>query len=307
MNTSSPASSETHCTTSTVIETWDESAFEVERRQRSSAFTSRLAPERLIGRTLVGGVTLAGLAALVVVLSWAGKDSPNAEQQRIFIDALTLIVGGFVVTGLGSLIPSLLSTAKDSRETARESRVAYSEAKTAVIYLPGSLSEVGYAEAMQVLEDAHRKLHIAETYAELESYLDWYPGGRDVWVAENYWQLTAARRLLQSSADAWADKGRRATTDEVEQLLCRLRKKFFDRDGLGWRCTLAKAGYSRKTGKPIRIRLPGNVRRSCWERAERKNAKIMRRGHEIVPRRCWTTAEREIEKWLSASIDKDAP
>jgi hypothetical protein len=265
-----------------------------------------LAPGRVVGRTLVGGATLAGLAALSVVIIWIRKSPLELEQQRIYVDILVLIVGGFVVTGLGALIPSLLTTAKDSRETARESRIAYSRAKTAVIYLPGSLSEVGYAEAMRVLEGAHRKLHIAETYAELESYLDWYPGGRDVWVAENYWQLTAARLLLQSCADTWADMGQRATADEIERLLGRLRKEFFDHGGLGWRCTLAKAGYSRKFGRRIRFRLPGTVRRRCWKRAARTNARVIRRGHEIVPRRFWMAAEQDIKVWLSDSIDKHA-
>jgi hypothetical protein len=91
---------------------------------------------------------------------WLWQSSPgyglriattNIEQQRLYIDTYKAIGIGFLVALLGTIIPNLILESRDNFERAKESRIAYSQAKTAAIYLPGTLAVLEYGEAMAAL------------------------------------------------------------------------------------------------------------------------------------------------------------
>jgi hypothetical protein len=165
---------------------------------------------------------------LVAIVTWLWNTYPTTDidERRLYFDAYQAIGIGFLVALLGTIIPNLILESRDKFERAKESRIAYSQAKTSVLYLQGTLSVLGYGEAMAVLQESHRKLHIAETYGkELKQYLKWY-GDKETWIAQTYWELTAVRRLLQSRADEWKDLSFGARTALVDKALSAVRDLF---------------------------------------------------------------------------------
>jgi hypothetical protein len=160
---------------------------------------------------------VAGLAAAIVTYIWVTHPTTDIELQRLYLDAYKTIGIGFLVAVLGTIIPNLILERRDNFERAKESRIAYSHAKTSVIYLPGTLAVLEYGEAMAMLQESHRKLHIAETYGkELSDYLQWY-GDKAVWTDQTYWELTAVRVVLQSQADRWKNQSAGQRTMMVER------------------------------------------------------------------------------------------
>ena len=177
---------------------------------------------------------VAGLAMAIVTCVWATHPPTNIEQQRLYLDAYKAIGIGFLVALLGTIIPNLVLESRDNFERAKQSRIAYSQAKTSVIYLPGTLVVLEYGEAMAVLQESHRKLHIAETYGkELDEYLRWY-GDKAVWTDQTYWELTAVRVLLQSQADRWKNHSAGERTIMVDEALKAIRN-LFGKKGEDWK------------------------------------------------------------------------
>ena len=171
---------------------------------------------------------VAALGVVIVTLVWWLWPPVNIEEKRLYVDAYRAIGIGFLVALIGTIIPNLILESRDNFERAKQSRIAYSEAKTSVIYLPGTLAVQKYGEAMAALQKSHRKLHIAETYGkELDEYLEWY-GDKEIWSEQIYLELTVVRTLLQSHADQWQDQsigiGRR--TIMVDQALMAVRDMF---------------------------------------------------------------------------------
>jgi len=145
------------------------------------------------------------MAVVIVTFVWLLNLPTGIEQQRLYVDAYRDIGIGFLVALLGTIIPNLILESRDNLERAKQSRIAYSQAKTSAMYLPGTLAVLDYGKAMAALQEAHRKLHIAETYGkELDEYLKWY-GDKKIWTDQLYWGLTAVRMLLQSRAGEWDD------------------------------------------------------------------------------------------------------
>lgn len=179
--------------------------------------------------------TLVAASALVVVtVIWVKHPTSNIEQQRVYLDAYRAIGIAFLVALLGTIIPNLIQEGRDNLERARKSRIAYSQAKTSVIYLPGTLAVMQYGDAMSMLERCHRKLHVAETYGkELDEYLNWF-GDRAIWSDLIYWKLTAVRRLLQVNADDWKDKSFGERTMMVNKMLEAV-QKLFGKRGAKWK------------------------------------------------------------------------
>jgi hypothetical protein len=178
-------------------------------------------------------VLVAALAVVIVTYIFTTHRPTDIEHQRLYLDAYKAIGIGFLVVLMGKIIPNLVFEGRDDFERAKESRVAYSQAKTSVIYLPGTLAVLDYGEAMAVVQKSHRKLHIAETYGkELSEYLEWY-GDKIVWTDQVYWELTAVRRLLQSHADIWNNLKAGDRTNRVARILTDVEKLFGDR-GADW-------------------------------------------------------------------------
>jgi len=171
-------------------------------------------------------ILVAGLAAAIVMYVWVTHPATDIAQQRLYLDAYKTIGIGFLVALLGTIIPNLILESRDNFARAKESRIAYSHAKTSVIYLPGTLAVLEYGEAMAMLQESHRKLHLAETYGkELSDYLKWY-GDKAVWTDQTYWELTAVRVLLQSQADRWKSQSTGERTMMVDRALTAIRDLF---------------------------------------------------------------------------------
>lgn len=78
--------------------------------------------------------------------------------MNYYLGIYKTIFVSFLVTLLVALLPQVYTEKKDRFERLKESRLAYSEAKTAVIYLPYKLSEMNYLQGASALEVAHVKL-----------------------------------------------------------------------------------------------------------------------------------------------------
>lgn len=161
----------------------------------------------MIRKVLIGSLLVATFAIVLVSIAlykaWSDASSKlTTEQLRFFLDAYKAIGVGFLVALLGAIIPQLLPEARDRFERFKDSRVAYSEAKTSVIYLPDKLSDLSISDAAKVVQDAHKKLHLAETYTELKNHLKWHPHP-EFWVAYNYWELMAIQKALRKNVNKW--------------------------------------------------------------------------------------------------------
>jgi hypothetical protein len=180
----------------------------------------------LIKRILWTATLVAAVTVAIITWIWATHPTTNIEQQRVYLEAYKAIGIGFLAALLGTIIPNLILESRDNFERAKQSRIAYSEAKTSVIYLPGTLAVLKYGAAMAALQKSHQKLHIAETYGkELAEYLKWY-GDKEIWTDQTYWELTAVRTLLQSRADQWEGLSFGARTIMVDQALIAIRNLF---------------------------------------------------------------------------------
>jgi hypothetical protein len=118
------------------------------------------------------------------------------EQYVNLIQILTI---GVAVTLISVIIPHMLPEARDKFERYKESRLAYSRAKTAVLYLADRVVNVDRKEAFLLIEEAHRQLHFAETFKDViikKGYLKWF-GNPSLWIPYNYWQIFAVAGVLR--------------------------------------------------------------------------------------------------------------
>ncbi len=139
---------------------------------------------------------------------------PSDEALRVqyleqYIDLAQIIAVGVVVTLIGVIIPLLLPEARDKFERYKESRLAYSRAKTAVIYLPDRVLNLDREKAFLLVEKAHREIHFAETFEDViirKGYLKWF-ASPDLWILYNYWQIVAVAEVLRTyNTDASENK-----------------------------------------------------------------------------------------------------
>lgn len=188
----------------------------------------------LIGTLLVTTVAIA-LVSLAFFHAWRNEGGNlSLDELRFFLDAYKAIGIAFLVALLGVVIPYVLPEARDKFERFKESRVAYSQAKTSVIYLPEKLASLAFAEAVAAVRDAHEKLHLAETYPrELRQHLHWhtYP---DTWVDRNYWELFALRKVLVVNVDKWSNLKAGDRLQALHEALTVV-EQFFGPDNLEWR------------------------------------------------------------------------
>ena len=153
-------------------------------------------------RMVLLGASLVAVAAMILLTSaLVLEPALTLDIRRLYLEAYKAAGVGFLVAILGVSVPQLLPEARDRFERFKNSRVAYSDAKTAVIYLPETLSKLTFGPAVAAVRDAHRMLHVAETYSELQTHLiSWHPHPK-TWVDRNYWELMAIRRALRTSVD----------------------------------------------------------------------------------------------------------
>lgn len=160
-------------------------------------------------------VVLVGAALFSAMLTglWIAFPPPYNEMARVqyleqYISVLQIIAIGFVVTLVSTILPLLLPEARDQYDKYKDSRQAYSRAKTAVLYLPDRVASAkSPAEAFAFVQEAHRDLHLAETFGEViieRGYVDWF-GNPGLWLIYNYWQIVAIAEVLRRRAMDWGN------------------------------------------------------------------------------------------------------
>jgi hypothetical protein len=183
---------------------------------------------------LVAGVLFFVLSMLFGVALWKARGHLELAQQRVFLDAYKAIGAGFLVAVLGFVIPQLLPQARDYFERFKESRNAYSEAKTSVMYLPETIASLKFDGALKAIRGAHEKLHRAETYRDqLKQHLVWYPHPA-TWVDRNFWELFAIRVALRSNIEDWDEKLKPGERLEVVRKMLRIVEASFGPDNENW-------------------------------------------------------------------------
>lgn len=152
-------------------------------------------------------VALVAIILTLGALAWLEREFPLPPDpaERVtyleqYIGLLQVIVVGFVVTLVSVIIPMTLPEARDRFERYKESRQAYSRAKTAVIYLPDKVANLDREKAFLLVEAAHRELHLAETFQDViieKGYLKWF-ANPSLWISYNYWQIFAVAEVLRN-------------------------------------------------------------------------------------------------------------
>jgi hypothetical protein len=101
------------------------------------------------------------------------------------------------------------------------------------MYLREKLSDLRFAAAVSALQEAHKKLHLSETYSELHSHLvGWHPHP-ETWVDRNYWDLMAVRRALDTWVNEWDTLSRGQRYLILDSALMTV-ESYFGRDNENW-------------------------------------------------------------------------
>ena len=127
------------------------------------------------------------------------------QYYKLYVDLTKAVLVGFGAALLGILIPAVFAEARYSFERLRDSRTAYSEAKTGIDYLPLRLCTLDLKSASALVQRAHVRKHEAELYPELETHLK-RRGIRatpEQWGDELYNRLFIVRKLLEEHAGDW--------------------------------------------------------------------------------------------------------
>ena len=123
-----------------------------------------------------------------------------------YVDLAKAVLVGFGAALLGILTSrQFFAEARYSFERLRDSRSAYSEAKTGIDYLPLRLCSLDLKAAAAFVQRAHVRKHEAELYPELKFHLkkrgiDKTP---EQWGDGIYSQLFDVRELLEAHAGDW--------------------------------------------------------------------------------------------------------
>ncbi len=158
---------------------------------------------RTILIVFVGALLVAVLIAALITQAMVSEPSLTFELKQFYFEAYKAVGIGFLVAVLATIIPQILPEARDKFERFKDSRIAYSQAKTSVIYLPERLASLSFKDAVFTVQRAHEKLHLADTYKkELRKHLRWYPYPK-IWSEQMYWEITAVKTMLQSNVDNW--------------------------------------------------------------------------------------------------------
>lgn len=154
------------------------------------------------------------LAIIIIIWLYITFPLPEDATSRVlymeqYVAVLQMMAIGIVVTLISVIIPIMLPEAQDRFERYKESRKAYSRAKTAVIYLPDKVVIADRKAALQLVEEAHQELHFAETFEQMiidKDHLYWFKYPK-LWVLYNYWQIVAVAKVLRKTDwDTMEDK-----------------------------------------------------------------------------------------------------
>jgi hypothetical protein len=159
----------------------------------------------VITTVLVAGVLLSLLEQSAVRNSSVTPVADRIQYYKIYADLAKAVLVGFGAALLGILIPAIFAEARFSFERLRDSRTAYSEAKTSVDYLPLRVCTLDLKAAAALIQRAHVRKHEAELYPELRIHLKrrGITQTADQWGDALYDRLFTVRTLLESRAADW--------------------------------------------------------------------------------------------------------
>jgi hypothetical protein len=153
---------------------------------------------------------LAGITLFVLQKSASQHSSlmPVADRiqyYKLYVDIAKSVLVGFGAALLVMLIPAAFAEARYSFDRLRDSRTAYSEAKTSIDYLPLRLCTVDLKTAAGMVQRAHVRKHEAELYTELKFHLKRRGIRRtpEQWGDGLYFRLFIVRNLLEKHAHDW--------------------------------------------------------------------------------------------------------
>jgi hypothetical protein len=159
----------------------------------------------LVVITCVTGVLIVAIIGLAWWWEARALTGDRIAYWKFYLDATKMVLTGFFVVLLGALIPHGFSQARHRFERLKESRIAFSRAKTGVDYLPVRLCALNLKEAGAAVQQLHVWKHRAELYAELQDHLRWRGDHITAkeWGDLMYEHLSGIRHCLENSADKW--------------------------------------------------------------------------------------------------------
>jgi cyanate permease len=173
---------------------------------------------RTLSRALfaVAGIALVLTLSLGAFVFW---NEPNVSAAarlsyyQLYADALKAIIVGFGVALVGVLLPAILAETRSRFDRLKESRLAYSQAKTGVEYLALRLCAMSLADAGAHIQSVHVFKHQALLYDELNVWLARRYSRRYsshselkdpvVWGESLYVKIFAMKAVLEDHADTW--------------------------------------------------------------------------------------------------------
>jgi hypothetical protein len=157
--------------------------------------------------------TILGLLAVVIILMFLFEANPSTlgrpdrlEYYKFYLDAFKVILISGLVALVAALVPQILAQARADFDKRKESRIAYSNAKTGIDYLPLRLSALKLSEASALIQQTHVYKHQAELYEELlERWLRRRNDQRSSlqWGDDMYDKLFAIRQVLERHGAEW--------------------------------------------------------------------------------------------------------
>jgi hypothetical protein len=152
-------------------------------------------------------ITLVGLVVLLETHPLTFGRPDRLPYYKFYLDAFKVIGIGGLVAVVSTLAPQILSQARADFDRLKESRSAYSNAKTGIDYLPLRLCALSLPEACALIQQAHIYKHQAELYEELEQWLRrrHIPDSSKEWGDRMYARLATTRDVLQKHAGEWND------------------------------------------------------------------------------------------------------
>ena len=165
----------------------------------------RTAYVALITTVVVAAVSLFLLERSALQYSGVMPVDDRIQYYKLYADLAKAVLVGFGAALLGILIPAVFAEARYSFERLRDSRTAYSEAKTGVDYLPLRLCTLDLKAAAAFVQRAHVRKHEAELYPELKFHLKKRGINKtpEQWGDGIYSQLYDVRELLEAHAGEW--------------------------------------------------------------------------------------------------------
>lgn len=154
-------------------------------------------------------MTIGLTVCAVVFVRWIEIHPVSAPQLAIYrfdLDLFKTIVAGFLVAMLGILIPASIAEASNNFKRLKESRAAYSKAKTGLDYLALRLCTAQLSEAHDIVQEVHFYKHQAVLYPEFKQHIkDRYESciSADKWDEVTYKKLRNTRVLLKKHASGW--------------------------------------------------------------------------------------------------------